>query len=78
MSNELNDQQYGEFKGSTEATLKSILNEIKELRTDLKTVTEKHNERITALENFKVYLVAISGGIGFLAAYFKDLIIKKL
>jgi len=78
MSKQIDDQKYGEFKGSTETTLKSILVEIKELRMDLKEVTENHNNRITALESFKVYLIGISAGIGFLTAYFKDAILKRL
>lgn len=78
MSKQIDDQKYGEFKGSTEATLKSILIEIKELRLDLKEVTEDHNNRITTLESFKYYLIGISAGIGFLTAYFKDAILKRL
>lgn len=78
MTKHIDDQGYGEFKGSTETTLKSILVEIKELRMDLKEVTENHNNRITTLESFRVYLIGISAGIGFLTAYFKDLILKKL
>jgi len=78
MTKSAEDQRYGEFKGSTEATLKSILTEIKELRMDLKEVTDNHNQRITSLESFKVYLIGISAGIGFITAYFKDAILKRL
>lgn len=78
MTKSIDDQKYGEFKGSTEATLKSILAELKEIRNDLKEVTENHNNRLSALEAFRVYLIGLSAGIGFLTAYFKDAILKRL
>lgn len=78
MTKDAEDMRYGEFKGSTEATLKSILLELKEIRTDLKNVTDNHNKRITALESFRVYVLGLAGAIGFLAAYFKEVIVKKL
>lgn len=52
-----NDQNYGEFKGSTEATLRSILEEIKDLRLDMHTQFEKFDSRLTPLENFKMQIV---------------------
>lgn len=73
-----NEQEYGEFKGSTETTLRQILLEIKELRTDLVTVTENHNKRITGLENFRVYVLGMAAIVGFAVSYLKDYILKRL
>lgn len=72
------EQSYGEFKGSTETTLKAILEEIKDLRSDLKEVTENHSGRIIALENFRVYVLGMAAIVGFTVSYLKDYILKRL
>ena len=60
------EQEYGEFKGSTETTLKMILDEIKGLRAD-----------VDGLKLFKAYSLGLGGAAGFVASFFRDLIMKQ-
>ena len=59
-------QQYGEFKGSTEAKIDLILTEIKGLRTDVDT-----------LKSWKAYTLGFGAMAGFAAAFLRDLIMRS-
>lgn len=58
--------EYGEFKGSTETTLKLILQEVKGLRED-----------VDGLKMFKAYTLGVGAVAGFLAGFLKDFITFK-
>lgn len=57
--------EYGEFKGSTETTLKLILEEVQGLRCD-----------VDSLKSWKAYTMGLGAAAGFISAFFKDLFFK--
>jgi len=60
-------QEYGEFKGKTEAILTDILGEIKGLRHD-----------VDSLKGWKSYTIGIGAMAGLVAAFLKDFIKIKI
>jgi len=63
--NDNSNELYGEFKGSVDAKLKTIFEEIKLLR-----------EQVADLQNFKFYSMGIGATAGFVASIIKGWIIK--
>lgn len=59
-------QEYGEFKGATEATLKTLIAEVKGMRED-----------INGLKSWRSYTIGVAAAVGFVAGFVKDFVIRK-
>ena len=66
------DQEYGKFQGSTEATLQSVLGEIRGLREDFGIMSKD----IESLKSWRSYTLGAAAVFGILASFVKDMILK--
>lgn len=70
MNNELDAEQYGEFKGNTSAKLETIFYEIKGLRADVNSL----NTRVNALNEWRAWTMGLGTVLGALAGFFTGMI----
>ena len=67
-------EQYGEFKGNTSAKLEILFIEIKETKTSI----EEVKKDIQDLQGWKAWSLGFGAAAGFVAGFFKDVLLKKL